>query len=267
MLAVGPEGLFDKVLHLHADLFESFASKWREVREVTFCVSFLRAEIGNAFFAALGHRKRGPWRRFRNKFTRMGALQEKRGLRDVTGEVLGLTSYENVLTLILPLVEHGPLWRDKELSAAVTLERQGVTATVAAFGTSWYAQRSYQAKKEESKSPAAIPTWEYRMTSTQEHQPQSNSQEPLIHRTRGDSMEPVGPKDVPTPKDPAQPGTGQSATLSKVQGNQNKGEHQAVEPAVQPENDSKSSVASKARLVSARLSDFGVLIAPATAEF
>ncbi|TBU60370.1 hypothetical protein BD310DRAFT_975889 [Dichomitus squalens] len=238
MLAVGPEGLFDKVLHLHADLFESFASKWREVREVTFCVSFLRAEIGNAFFAALGHRKRGPWRRFRNKFTRMGALQE-----------------------------HGPLWRDKELSAAVTLERQGVTATVAAFGTSWYAQRSYQAKKEESKSPAAIPTWEYRMTSTQEHQPQSNSQEPLIHRTRGDSMEPVGPKDVPTPKDPAQPGTGQSATLSKVQGNQNKGEHQAVEPAVQPENDSKSSVASKARLVSARLSDFGVLIAPATAEF
>ncbi|EJF59505.1 hypothetical protein DICSQDRAFT_128205 [Dichomitus squalens LYAD-421 SS1] len=221
---LGPEGLFDKVLHLHADLFESFASRWSEVREVTFRVSFPRAEIGNAFFAALGHRKRGPWRRFRNKFTRMGALQEvhfrftvprdfpdaqtlKRRLWDATGEVLGLTSRK----------KHGPLWRDKELSAAVTLERQGVTATVAAFGTSWYAQRSYQAKKEESKSPAAIPTWEYRMTSTQEHQPQSNSQEPLIHRTRGDSMEPVGPKDVTTPKDPAQPGTGQSATLSKVQ--------------------------------------------------
>ncbi|TBU22401.1 hypothetical protein BD311DRAFT_770492 [Dichomitus squalens] len=49
----------------------------------------------------------------------------------------------------------------------------GVTATVAAFGTFWYAQRSYKAKKEESKSPAAIPTWEYRMTFQHQKTPRS----------------------------------------------------------------------------------------------
>ena len=119
---LGAHGLFDKVLRSHAKLFESFWSKWTELREVTFRLSFPHAEVGEAFFRALGHRKRGPWRLFRNAFAKMKALEEvhfrfavpqdsperdkvQKRLWDATGEMLRMTSHKPTLTLFLPKVE------------------------------------------------------------------------------------------------------------------------------------------------------------------
>ncbi|KAI9065332.1 hypothetical protein FKP32DRAFT_1590824 [Trametes sanguinea] len=123
----------------------------------------------------------------------------------------------------------------------------GVAAVSAGLGLFWYAQKAYQAKKETTSKPGAIPTWEYRMM--QEQQPASNPSQHLAPRASGSEVA-SQPESVPTRSNDDQRGS-QGAAASFMTSTQGKAtdDHQnpKSEPAPQKEKEPGAEIASKHR--------------------
>ncbi|KAI0370484.1 hypothetical protein BV20DRAFT_966366 [Pilatotrama ljubarskyi] len=123
----------------------------------------------------------------------------------------------------------------------------GVAAVTAGLGLFWYAQKSYQAKKETTPNPGALPTWEYRMG--QEQLPASNPDQHLTQRSSKTEI-PTKPESVPTRSNDDQSGSQGPASsyLTAVQGKATD-EYQSPksEPTPQREKEPGSEIASKHR--------------------
>ncbi|KAI0716646.1 hypothetical protein C8Q76DRAFT_794915 [Earliella scabrosa] len=112
----------------------------------------------------------------------------------------------------------------------------GVAAVAAGFGLFWYAQKSYQTKKETSSHPGAVPTWEYRLAQ-QPVEPSNPPQQEPTKRSVSKEDVPSGPKSVPTTGNTDQRESKGSAYLSSTQGKSTDEGKQDAEPTAQREKE------------------------------